>query len=226
MILINLCGGPGAGKTTLSYYLAYRLKKAGVRTELTSESAREHHIYTYPADRVPQQLLDNQILVVGQQYERILRLKRHGFEVALCDSALEQQAIYFKGHPYEESLKRVVADCAKQFETYSVFIRPKPGVYDPESRTQKTEAEARALDKDVRRNFRSKFWMEVGWDEEEKLGDAVVALALSRRAPKFELVSSPMIPLNQIKERRFAPKPTPKTRKSPSTSSRRRRARS
>jgi len=119
--------------------------------------------------------------VVGQQYERILRLKRHGFEVALCDSALEQQAIYFKGHVYERTLKAVVKDCATQFEAYSVFIRPRPGTYDPESRTQKTEAEARALDKDVRRNFGGKFWMEVGWDEEEKLGDAVVALALSKR---------------------------------------------
>lgn len=181
MILINLCGGPGAGKTTLSYYLAYRLKRAGVRTELTSESAREHHIYQYPPDRVPQQLLDNQVLVVGQQYERVLRLKRHNFEVALCDSALEQQTIYFKGHVYERTLKAVIKDCATQFETYNVFIRPTPGVYDPESRTQKTEAEARALDRGVRGLFGNKFWMEVGWDEEEKLGDAVVALALSKR---------------------------------------------
>jgi putative alpha-1,2-mannosidase len=184
MILINLCGGPGAGKTTLSYYLAYRLKKAGIRTELTSESAREHHIYTYPADRVPQQLLDNQVLVVGQQYERILRLKRHGFEVALCDSALEQQSIYFTGHVYEKTLKAVIKDCATQFETYSVFIHPNPGTYDPESRTQKTEAEARALDKNVRKLFGDKFWMEINWDGEEKLGDAVVALALSKRLKK------------------------------------------
>ena len=204
MILINLTGGPGAGKTTLSYYLAYRLKAAGIRAELTSESSREHHIYTYPPDRVPLQLLDNQILVVGQQYERILRLKRHGFEVAVCDSALEQQTIYFRGHIYEKTLKAVVKDTAKQFETYSVFINPKPGVYDPESRTQRTEAAARALDKEVRKLFKNKFWMEVGWDEAEKLGDMVVALALSKRVPQFELASNPMIPITEIKKRRFA----------------------
>ena len=204
MILINLTGGPGAGKTTLSYYLAYRLKAAGIRAELTSESSREHHIYAYPPDRVPLQLLDNQILVVGQQYERILRLKRHGFEVAVCDSAMEQQTIYFKGHLYEKTLKAVVADTAKQFETYSVFIHPKPGVYDPESRTQRTEADARALDKEVRKLFKNKFWMEIGWDEAEKLGDMVVALALSKRVPQFELASNPMIPITEIKKRRFA----------------------
>jgi nicotinamide riboside kinase len=184
MILINLCGGPGCGKTTLSYYLAYRLKKAGIRTELTSEAAREHHIYEYPPDRVPQQLLDNQVLVVGQQYERVLRLKRHSFEVAICDSSLEQQTLYFKGHPYEKSLKVVVADCAKRFETYNVYIHPTPGSYDPESRVQKTEAEARAFDKQVRKVMKNNFWMEIGWDEEEKLGDAVVALALKARKKK------------------------------------------
>src|SRR5271157_1067491 len=181
MILINLCGGPGSGKTTLSYYLAYRLKKAGLRTELTSESAREHHIYTYPADRVPQQLLDNQVLVFGQQFERVLRLQRHGFEVAICDSALEQQAIYFKGHAYEKNLKAVTKDTAKLFESYNVFITPKPGTYDAESRLQKTEAEARAMDAGVREVMGNNFWMEIGWEDEEKLGDAVVALALSKR---------------------------------------------
>jgi predicted ATPase len=180
MILINIAGGPGAGKTTMSYYLAYRLKKAGFRVELTSEAAREH-IYTYPADRVPVQLLDNQVLNFGQQYERALRLKRHNFEVAISDSPLEQQALYIKGHPYEKTLKAVIADCAKQFDTFNIFIKPNPGVYDPESRLQKTEAEARALDGNVRRLLKNNFWMEVNWDEEEKLGDAVIALALSKR---------------------------------------------
>ena len=188
MILINIAGGPGAGKTTISYYLAYRLKKAGIRTELTSEAAREH-IYTFPADRVPVQLLDNQVLNFGQQYERALRLKRHNFEVAISDSPLEQQALYFEGHHYEKSLKAVIADCAKQFETYNIFINPKPGTYDPESRLQKTEEEARALDANVRKLLNNNFWMEVGWDEEEKLGDAVVKLALSKR-PGIKRVSS------------------------------------
>jgi hypothetical protein len=78
----------------------------------------------YPADRVPQQLLDNQVLNFGQQFERVLRLKRHNFEVAIADSPLEQQQLYFEGHHYEKSLQAVIADCAKLFETYNVFIQP------------------------------------------------------------------------------------------------------
>src|SRR5271163_4010047 len=122
MILINLCGGPGAGKTTLSYYLAYRLKKAGLRTELVGESAREYHIYSNPPDRVAAPLLDNQVLLAGQQLERTLRLKRHGFEVAVSDSPMEQGLLYCKTHPYFKNLKGVIGDTAKQFKTYNVFI--------------------------------------------------------------------------------------------------------
>lgn len=183
MILINLTGGPGAGKTTLLYYLAYRLKQAGIRTEVTMEASRENHIYVYPPDRTPVQLLDNQVLVFGQQFEKIKSKERHGFEVVLCDSALEQQTMYYEGHPYAANLKKVAADCAKQFKTYNVFIHRTPGVYDAESRLQKTEAEAVAMDKKVRKLFGDKFWKEVTWNEIEKLGDDVVALALSKRKP-------------------------------------------
>ena len=183
MILINLTGGPGAGKTTLLYYLAYRLKQAGIRTEVTMEASREHHIYVYPPGQVPPQLLDNQVLVFGQQFERIKRFDRHKFEVVLCDSALEQQTMYYEGHPYAANLKKVAADCAKQFETYNVFINRTLGVYDPESRVQRTEADAIAFDKKVRKLFRNKFWREVTWDQVEKLGDEVIALALSKRSP-------------------------------------------
>ena len=133
---------------------------------------------------MPLQLLDNQVLVFGQQFERIKRFQRHNFEVVLCDSALEQQTMYYEGHPYAANLKKVATDCAKQFETYSVFINRTPGVYDPESRVQKTEAEAVAFDKKVRKLFKNKFWREVTWDKVEELGDAVIALALSKRKKK------------------------------------------
>ena len=180
MIIINMVGGPHAGKSTMAAYLYYRLKKAGIRAELVSEAAREHHIYQYPADRVPEQLKDNQVLVFGEQYERVLRLQRHNFEVAVCDSSLEQQQIYFKGHLYEKSLKAVVDDCAKHFDTYNVFIHPDPGKYDPESRTQRTETEARSLDKIVR-ELMGNFWLEINWDQESLLGDRAVQLVLSKR---------------------------------------------
>ncbi len=149
-----------------------------MRAELVGEAARER-IYAAPPGRVPPPLLDNQVLVTGEQYERVLRLQRHGFEVAVSDSPLEQGALYCARHPYARKLGAVIGGIAGRFEAYNVLVRPNPGAYDPESRVQ-TEAEARAMDKKVRWLFKG-FWMEVGWGGEEGLGDAAVALALSKR---------------------------------------------
>lgn len=179
MVLFNLCGGPGAGKTTFGYYLAYRLKKAGVRTELIYEPSRDL-IYGGPIDTVPPQLLDNQLLMVGETYERALRVKRHGFEAAVSDSPIIQCLLYCQGHPYYENLKKAIRDIEPHFDTYNVFIHPRPGSYDPESRTQRTEAEARALDKIVR-ELMGEFWLEINWDQESLLGDRAVELVRSIR---------------------------------------------
>jgi len=181
MILIDLYGGPGAGKTTLSFYLMFRLKMAGIRAELVGEAAREHHIYDSMPGNVAPPLLDNQILLAGQQFERILRLQRHDFEVAVNDSPLIQGLLYCEGQAYYDHLKKTVRSVEPYFETYKVMIHPRPGSYDPESRVQRTEKAARALDATVVKLAKGQFWKEVGWEDWDTLGDAVVALALSKR---------------------------------------------
>ena len=163
----------------MSYYLAYRLKKAGLRTELIYEPSRDLIFGGYP-DRPPHQLLDNQVLMVGETYERALRLKRHGIDVAVSDSPIVQCLLYCQGHPYYENLKRVIRDIEQSFDIYNVFIHPEAGCYDPESRTQKTEAEARALDMTVRDLIKD-FWLEINWDQESLLGDRAVELVRSIR---------------------------------------------
>jgi len=203
MILIDLYGGPGAGKTTLSYYLVYRLKMAGIRAELVGEAAREHHIYDSAPGNVAPPLLDNQVLLAGQQFERILRLQRHGFEAAVSDSPLVQGMLYCEGQPYYDHLKKAVRSLEKYFETYKVMIRPLPGSYDPESRLQRTEKEARALDAAVVRLAKGKFWQEVGWEEWDLLGDAVVGLAESKRPKsktkrKFSFPAAPILVSRKI----------------------------
>jgi len=179
MVLFNLCGGPGAGKTTFGYYLAYRLKKAGVRADLLYEPARDL-IYGGVPNTVPPPLLDNQILMVGQTYERVLRLQRHGFEAVVSDSPIIQCLLYCKGHIYYDNLKKAIRDIEPNFDTFNVFIHPRPGSYDPESRTQRTEADARALDTTVR-DLVGDFWLEINWDQESLLGDRAVELVLSTR---------------------------------------------
>lgn len=184
MILIDLYGGPGAGKTTLSYYLVYRLKMAGIRAELVGEAAREHHIYDSAPGNVAPPLLDNQVLLAGQQFERIMRLQRHGFEVAVSDSPLIQGILYCEGQPYYDSLKKTIRSLESYFETYKIMIYPRPGSYDPESRVQRTEKEARALDPTIIKLAKGEFWSGVTWKGWDLLGDKVVELALSTRKQK------------------------------------------
>lgn len=176
MILINLCGGPGSGKTTLAYYLVYRLKKEGIRAEFVGEAARENHIWDSTPGCIAPPLLDNQVLLLGQQYERHLRLRRHGMDVLISDSPILQGLMYCENQFYHWDLMQLARLLEKDFITYNVFIKRTVGCYDAESRNQGSEEEAISFDVRVRQLF-NKFWKEVGWDEEEGLADSIIELA-------------------------------------------------
>lgn len=90
-LLVNLHGGPGAGKTTLAHELTADLSKAGVLTEYVPERAKE---LVWEGRR---DLLDgtvgNQELVTGEQWSRISRLLGK-VEAIVTDSPIELGAIY------------------------------------------------------------------------------------------------------------------------------------
>lgn len=175
MITIDLCGGPGSGKTTLAHYLTYRLKAAGIRAEFVGEAAREL-IYGNTAGQTAPPLLDNQMLVTGMQLERIQRLNRHGVAVAINDSPLMQSELY-AGTDYEaRGIARLVWTYLDHDNTYEVFVHRTKGVYDPESRAQKTEADAAAYDKRIRTLYDNKFWREIHWGSEDNLFNDIKAL--------------------------------------------------
>jgi AAA domain len=180
MVLLNIAGAPGAGKSTTAAYLYYRCKKAGFRTELVGEAARELIYAGYPS-QPPQPLLDNQVLLVGMQHERTLRLKRHKIEVAISDSPLIQCMLYCGTHRYAENLFKTIRDLEKEFDTYNIFLHANVGCFDPESRVQKTEVQARALG-NLAKEFMDSIWAEMNWGEEAQLGDKVIKLLLDKKA--------------------------------------------
>jgi hypothetical protein len=144
MILINLAGGPGSGKSTSASHLFAELKMEGVKAELVGEEAKEI-IYDqlYP-------LLDNQVLITGRQWQRIQRLNKSGCEVGISDSPLIQGALYIQDKPYCAELTALLKKLDEQIpETYNVFVRRvKPyvkfGRYQDE--TQARELDGKILD--------------------------------------------------------------------------------
>ena len=158
----------------MAAYVYYRLKKAGYRAELVGEAAREIIYASNPGSK-PGPLVDNQILLAGLQHERVMRLERHRVQIAISDSPVIQNLMYCMYHPYFEDLLETMKKALGGWDTYNVLIRPNPGYFDPESRMQTTEDEARALDAHVRR-LMGEFWLEVGWDQEELLAERVLDL--------------------------------------------------
>lgn len=180
MNVIQFFGGPGVGKSTVAAYLYYRFKKAGFRTELVGEAAREIIYNSDPSVTAPQ-LIDNQLLLAGMQYERLLRLKRHGIEVAISDSPLIQGVLYAPQEQQHE-LHALLGSFARGFNHTNVLIERELGHYDKESRAQ-TEAEAVLLDvKTKELLFGIDSPINMKWGEERQLADTLIDLQKIDRA--------------------------------------------
>jgi hypothetical protein len=139
MLLVNLTSGPGAGKSTTAAYIFYRVKMAGFTAELVGEEAREL-IYD---GSIP--MLENQALILGQQYQRIKRLENHGANVAICDSPLALSILYSQKLSYHVELTALVRKMESLFpDTFNIYVRRvKP--YNTFGRYQ-NEEQAAALD--------------------------------------------------------------------------------
>lgn len=124
MILVNFFAGPGSGKSTASAYVFAKLKMAGIKAELVGEEAKD--IVFNQA--IP--ILDNQILLLGEQYQRTKRLKEAGAEVAICDSPFALSALYSQHQPYYNEILALIRKLESLYpDTVNVFVkRVKPYV--------------------------------------------------------------------------------------------------
>ena len=139
MLLVNFFAGPGSGKSTTSAYVFARLKMAGINAELVGEEAKDV-VYNRATP-----MLDNQILLLGQQYQRTKRLEEAGIEVALCDSPFGLNAMYGESRPYYPELLALVKKLESLYpNTINVFVK-RVKQYQQVGRYQNAE-EAAALD--------------------------------------------------------------------------------
>ena len=136
MIIVNLFGVPGAGKSTGAAYIFSQLKMKGINAELITEFAK---------DKVwenNEKVFKNQLYLFGKQSFRISRVQDE-VDVIVTDSPLLLSILYNQTPILGENFNQLVYDVFNSYNNINYLIkRTKP--YNPAGRLQ-TEEESNAL---------------------------------------------------------------------------------
>lgn len=139
MILVNLYGAPGSGKSTGAAYVFAKLKMAGVDAELVTEFAK---------DKVweeSKEAFNNQAYLFGKQYFRISRCADK-VDVIVTDSPLPLSIFYNSTEVLGKEFDEMVMKVANSYERMDYLIyRVKP--YNPNGRFQTEEESNKLADK-------------------------------------------------------------------------------
>lgn len=135
MIVLNLCGAPGAGKSTGAAYIFSKLKMAGINAELITEYAKDK---TWENNNVA---LSNQVYMFGKQFFRLSRCADK-VDVIVTDSPLFLSILYNRHQAgtkrLPSSFEQLVLDIHNCFESITYLVkRNKP--YNPIGRNQTAE---------------------------------------------------------------------------------------
>lgn len=140
MLVVNLFGAPGAGKSTGAAYIFSKLKMAGINAELITEFAK---------DKVweeSKEVFKNQAYIFGKQYFRISRVQDK-VDVVVTDSPILLSPFYSNDSVLGDEFDALVTKVFNSYHSYNVFInRVKP--YNAAGRFQ-TEEESDELSKEL-----------------------------------------------------------------------------
>lgn len=112
-LVVNLFGGPGTGKSTLSANIFAKLKMEGVDVEMAPEYVKEV-VWEESYKKI-----SNQLYIFGKQHNRIFRLTSK-VEVIITDSPLLNSVVYYEGeNPY---FKDMVLNEYKNMNNISFYL--------------------------------------------------------------------------------------------------------
>jgi len=123
MLIINLWGGPGAGKTTTAAGLFTLLRHTWrTNTELVTEFATDLCFDQARAN------LRNQIYLLGNQYHRLWRLHEIGVEVVVTDAPLELNNVYAAMYhqPYQKELTALIEASLQSYDQVDILLNRNP----------------------------------------------------------------------------------------------------
>ena len=169
MVVVNLFGVPGAGKSTGAAYIFSQLKMQGVNAELITEFAK---------DKVwenNEEVFKNQAYLFGKQSFRMSRCKDK-VDCIITDSPLPLSIFYNKDEVLGEDFNKTVMNVFNSYNNINyLLLRTKP--YNPNGRHQ-TESESDALKEPMMNllNDRDITYLEVNGDFEgyQKIIDDVM----------------------------------------------------
>jgi hypothetical protein len=137
-IVINVFGGPGSGKSTITAQFFSELKWAGINCEMALEFA---------TDKVwegSEHVLENQPYIFGKQLHRMYRLNGK-VNVIITDSPLPLSIVYDSTN--NENFANFVIDKFEEFENKNYYIKRHKN-YKTEGRLQNFE-KAKELDNQI-----------------------------------------------------------------------------
>lgn len=173
--VINLFGGPGAGKSTLAAEIFAGLKRKGICAELVTEYAKEL-VFEESWD-----VLADQAKVLDEQYKRIARLVGK-VDIAITDGPILLSRVY--DHDDDKNVWNDALDAHNEFNNWNIFVkRTKP--YEQRGRYQKEE-EAKRLDTAIEMVLKcSKVPYEVYYDSSSIKNPLVEMAAIWHRKGDF-----------------------------------------
>lgn len=159
MLVVNLCGSPGAGKSTGAAYVFSKLKMKGINCELVTEFVKDK---VWEEDPIA---INNQAYIFGNQLLRLTRLEGK-VDVVITDSPLLLSLIYHNDiERLGEAFYEVVKNSFNSFNNINFFVhRVKP--YNPTGRLQ-TEKESDELSETILNCFNDNgyYLIEINGDE-------------------------------------------------------------
>lgn len=130
MIVVNLFGGPGVGKSTGAAYIFSKLKLRGLNVELVTEFAKEK---TWENNK---EALSNQEYIFGQQSYKISILKDK-VDVVITDSPLLLSIIYNKSSSLDDSFTQTILNVFNSYKNMNYLIeRAKPYQFAGRNQTE------------------------------------------------------------------------------------------
>lgn len=154
MKVINLYGGPGAGKSTVAAGLFSRMKIEGHYVELVTEFARDE------INSGSEHMLQYQDWIFAQQHLKLARLEDRGVDYVITDSPLLLVNIYakktkFNDQPYSSAFNRFVVEVDRSYDSINYFIQRRSDFQEKDKGRVHDLNEALAIDNDIQKMLNS-----------------------------------------------------------------------